>query len=112
MPENQTSTTIRQAQAGALLATGWLIAALVLDMWVVPASALSSPPCSPRGDTTMSTDPRVLEAVTQSLREIISLRDYLAAVEVGSKVAHDMLDCVEAKLLEIIDSVGEGKHGS
>jgi hypothetical protein len=57
----------------------------------------------------MSTDPRVLEAVTQSLREITSLRDYLAAVEVGSKVAHDMLNSVETKLMEIIDSVGEGE---
>jgi hypothetical protein len=46
-----------------------------------------------------------LEAITASLREVVSIRDFLAAVEVGAQVAHTMLDNVEGKLLEILNAI-------
>jgi hypothetical protein len=49
----------------------------------------------------------VLEAITGSLREITSIRDFVAAVEVGGKVAGDMLTDVEAKLLDVMRSINE-----
>jgi hypothetical protein len=48
-----------------------------------------------------------LEAITQSMRDVTSIRDFTAAVEVGAKVAHGMLDDVEAKLLAIMRTVNE-----
>jgi hypothetical protein len=48
-----------------------------------------------------------LDAITQSLRDVTSIRDFAAAVEVGAKMAHGMLDDVEAKLLDILRAVGE-----
>jgi hypothetical protein len=48
-----------------------------------------------------------LDAITQSLRDVTSIRDFTAAVEGGAKVAHGMLDDVEAKLLDILRAVGE-----
>jgi len=50
---------------------------------------------------------KIIEHVTASLREITSLRDFVAAVEVGSKVAGEMLNSVEQKLLDCMDSVGD-----
>jgi hypothetical protein len=50
---------------------------------------------------------KILEHVTASLREITSLRDFVAAVEVGSKVAGEMLNSMEQKLLDCMDSVGD-----
>ena len=48
-----------------------------------------------------------LDAITQSLRDVTSIRDFAAAVEVGAKMVHGMLDDVEAKLLDILRAVGE-----
>jgi hypothetical protein len=38
-----------------------------------------------------------------------SIRDFAAAVEVGAKVAHGILDDVEAKLLDIMRTVNEDR---
>jgi hypothetical protein len=50
-----------------------------------------------------------LDAITTSLRNVTSIRDFVAAVEVGGKVAADMLQETEAKLLDILHAIGEGE---
>ncbi len=50
-----------------------------------------------------------LDAITTSLRNVTSIRDFCAAVEVGGKVAGDMLQETEAKLLDILNAIGEGE---
>jgi hypothetical protein len=47
------------------------------------------------------------EHVTASLREITSLRDFVGAVEIGSKVAGEMLTTMESHLLDCMDSIGD-----
>jgi hypothetical protein len=51
--------------------------------------------------------PDILAAATDSLRDIHSIRDFVAAVEVGSRVASGMLDDIEAKLIHILRKVNE-----
>jgi hypothetical protein len=54
------------------------------------------------------TDPaRVLDKISESLRQINSLRDFVAACEVGSKVAGEMLTAMESHLLECMDQIGD-----
>jgi hypothetical protein len=50
-----------------------------------------------------------LDAITTSLRNITSIRDFVAAVEVGGKVANDMLTEIETKLLDTLNAIGEGE---
>jgi len=50
-----------------------------------------------------------LDAIITSLRNVTSIRDFVAAVEVGGKVAADMLQETEAKLLDILNAIGEGE---
>jgi hypothetical protein len=45
---------------------------------------------------------KVLGAVTESLRTVTSVRDFLVAVQVGSKVADEMLDAAERDLLDAL----------
>jgi hypothetical protein len=61
----------------------------------------------PEAIMTAADQAKIIEHVTASLREITSLRDFVAAVEVGSKVAGEMLNSVEQKLLDCMDSVGD-----
>jgi hypothetical protein len=56
---------------------------------------------------TVTDQAKVLDHITASLREITSLRDFVAAVEVGSKVAGEMLNSVEQKLLDCMDQIGD-----
>ena len=49
----------------------------------------------------------VLETISESLRSVSSIRDFVAAVEVGSKVASGMLDDVESALLRVMQQVGD-----
>ena len=54
------------------------------------------------------TDPtKVLDNISESLRQINSLRDFVAACEVGSKVAGEMLTTMEARLLDALDEIGD-----
>jgi hypothetical protein len=54
------------------------------------------------------TDPtKALERVAETLRSVNSLRDFVAAVEVGTKVAHDILNEAEQKLLDVMDAIGD-----
>jgi parvulin-like peptidyl-prolyl isomerase len=76
----------------AALVLSVLIALLALALW---------------GAMTPTDKNTALEAVTASLRDVTSIRDFTAAVEVGAKVAHGMLDDVEAKLLDIMRTVNE-----
>jgi hypothetical protein len=52
----------------------------------------------------MSTsDKRVLlSCVAESLRSVHSIVDFLGAVSVGTKLATEMLDDVESKLLDVV----------
>jgi hypothetical protein len=49
----------------------------------------------------------ILDAATDSLKDIHSLRDFVIAVEVGAKTAIGMLDDVEAALMRILATVHE-----
>jgi len=40
------------------------------------------------------------------LRQINSLRDFVAACEVGSKIAGEMLTAMETRLLDCMDEIG------
>jgi hypothetical protein len=51
----------------------------------------------------------VLDAVAASLRSVNSIRDFIAACEVGSKVAGDMLNDIETKLLAVLATVSAGE---
>jgi hypothetical protein len=55
----------------------------------------------------MTNQDMVLERVNRSLREVSRLRDFIAAVEVGSKIAGDMLDGLEKQPLDCLDEIGE-----
>jgi hypothetical protein len=46
-----------------------------------------------------------LDALAQSLRNINSIADFSAAIEVGGKIANDMLRETEQKLLEILNTL-------
>ena len=50
---------------------------------------------------------RMLNATTDSLRTVVSIRDFLTAVQVGAETAVGMLDGVEGKLLEAIKAINE-----
>src|SRR5262249_50123663 len=50
---------------------------------------------------------RVLATLTENLRKINSLRDFVAACEVGSKIAGEMLTAMESHLLDCMDQIGD-----
>jgi hypothetical protein len=50
---------------------------------------------------------KILQAATDSLRSVVSIRDFLTAVQVGSETAVGMLDEVERKLLEAVRAINE-----
>jgi hypothetical protein len=41
------------------------------------------------------------------LRNVVSVRDFLLAVQVGSETAVGMLDKIEGKLLEVLEAINE-----
>jgi hypothetical protein len=50
---------------------------------------------------------KVLDAVSASLRTITSVRDFIAAVEVGAKVAGEMVDEIERDLLDALTDLNK-----
>jgi len=50
---------------------------------------------------------KVLTTLSDNLRQINSLRDFVAALEVGSKIAGEMLTTMEARLLDALDQIGD-----
>jgi hypothetical protein len=50
---------------------------------------------------------KILQAATDSLRSVVSIRDFLTACQVGCEVAVGMLDEVERKLLEAVRAINE-----
>jgi hypothetical protein len=55
----------------------------------------------------MTTDhARVLASIGETLRQINSLRDFVAGCEVGSKIAGEMLTVMETRLLDALDEIG------
>ncbi|OLB78051.1 MAG: hypothetical protein AUI16_04410 [Alphaproteobacteria bacterium 13_2_20CM_2_64_7] len=55
----------------------------------------------------MTDHEQALQAARDSLRNIVSIRDFLLAVEVGSQTAVAMLDKTESKLLEVLEAINE-----
>jgi hypothetical protein len=55
----------------------------------------------------MTEQAKVLDAISESLRSVNNIRDFLAAAEVGAKVASDMLNEVEQKLLDVMAHIGD-----
>ncbi len=52
---------------------------------------------------------RLLEATADSLRNVVSIRDFLVAVQVGAETAVGMLDKIETKLIEAMAAINEGR---
>jgi hypothetical protein len=50
---------------------------------------------------------KLLEATTTSLHNIVSIRDFLLAVQVGAETAVGMLDKVENRLIEAMQAINE-----
>jgi len=50
---------------------------------------------------------KTLQAVTDSLRNVVSIRDFLVAVQVGAETAVEMLDKIENKLIEAMEAINE-----
>jgi hypothetical protein len=57
----------------------------------------------------MTDHEQALRAARHSLRNVVSIRDFLLAVQVGSETAFAMLDKVESKILR---GVGGNQRGS
>jgi hypothetical protein len=55
----------------------------------------------------MTEHEQALRAARDSLRNVVSIRDFLLAVQVGSETAVAMLDKVESKLLEVLEAINE-----
>jgi hypothetical protein len=55
----------------------------------------------------MTGQAKLLAAVTESLRTITSVRDFVTAVEVDAKVAGEMLDEIERDLLDAITDLNK-----
>jgi hypothetical protein len=56
---------------------------------------------------TMTDHEQALRAARHSLRNVVSIRDFLLAVQVGSETAVAMLDKVESKILEVLETLNE-----
>jgi hypothetical protein len=50
---------------------------------------------------------KVLTTLSENLRQINSLRDFVAACEVGAKIAGEMLTAMESHLLDCMDQIGD-----
>jgi len=50
---------------------------------------------------------KVLTTLSENLRQINSLRDFVAACEVGAKIAAEMLTTMESRLLDCMDAIGD-----
>jgi hypothetical protein len=55
----------------------------------------------------MTDHEQALRAARDSLRNVVSIRDFLLAVQVGSETAVAMLDKVESKILEVLETLNE-----
>jgi hypothetical protein len=55
----------------------------------------------------MTEQAKILAAITESLRTITSVRDFIAAVEIGSKVAGEMVDEIERDLLDALTDLNK-----
>jgi hypothetical protein len=55
----------------------------------------------------MTDHEEALKAARDSLRNVVSIRDFLLAVQVGSETAVGMLDKIEGKLLEVLEAINE-----
>jgi hypothetical protein len=50
---------------------------------------------------------KLLEATADSLRNVVSIRDFLIAVHTGAEIAIGMLDEIEGKILEAVKTINE-----
>jgi len=61
----------------------------------------------PEAIMTATDHAKVLTTLSENLRQINSLRDFVAGVEVGAKIAAEMLTTMESHLLDCMDQIGE-----
>jgi hypothetical protein len=59
----------------------------------------------------MTDHEKMLSAATDSLRSVISIRDYLIAAKTGAEIAIGMLDRVENQLVGVLEQLNEGYGG-
>jgi hypothetical protein len=50
---------------------------------------------------------KILTTASESLRTVVSVRDFLTAVQVGAETAIGMLDDIESKLLAVVKAINE-----
>jgi hypothetical protein len=55
----------------------------------------------------MTDHEQALRAARDSLRDVTSIRDFVAAVMVGAETAIGMLDKIENKILEVLEAINE-----
>ena len=55
----------------------------------------------------MSDHEKMLAAVADSLRSVVSIRDYLIAAQTGAEIAVGMLDRIENRLVETMEAINE-----
>jgi hypothetical protein len=55
----------------------------------------------------MSDHEKMLAAVADSLRSVVSIRDYLIAAQTGAEIAVGMLDRIENRLIETMEAINE-----
>jgi hypothetical protein len=70
-----------------------------------PSSWLEAAPVQ-RG-AVMSDHEKMLAAVADSLRSVVSIRDYLIAAQTGAEIAVGMLDRIENRLIETMEAINE-----
>jgi hypothetical protein len=59
------------------------------------------------GRRPMTNREKMLQAVTDSLRNTISIRDFIVAVEAGARIATEMLDRCESRLIDALQELDE-----
>jgi hypothetical protein len=55
----------------------------------------------------MTDHEKMLNAAADSLRNVVSIRDFLVAVQVGSEIAVGMLNKIENRLIEAMQTINE-----
>jgi hypothetical protein len=59
----------------------------------------------------MTDHEQALKAARDSLHNVVSIRDFLLAVQVGAETAVGMLDKVESRLLEAMEAINKDYGG-
>jgi hypothetical protein len=60
----------------------------------------------------MTDHEKLLEATTDSLHSVVSIRDYLIAAKTGAEIAVGMLDKIENRLIEALEAIKGLQEGT